>query len=191
MSMRIRRKWAVQLLGGAALFHTAVSFGADTGRVSYISYFGGVGTAVNAMASDTQGSVYLGGVTFSTDLPVTAGSYHPQPYPDCSSGRCQHGFVAKVSASGGLVWSTYLGGNGSLGAVRSGGGGEEGFKTAAINIEWDQKHYSSPAEGSPVPSEIPSEHFSLNFAKVEYSYQQQGADGKAQGGPILAGWDVK
>ena len=82
-------------------------------------------------------------------------------------------------------------GDGSLGAVRSGGGGEEGFKTAAINIEWDQKHYSSPAEGSPVPSEIPSEHFSLNFAKVEYSYQQQGADGKAQGGPILAGWDVK
>ena len=32
---------------------------------------------------------------------------------------------------------------------------------------------------------------SLNFAKVEFSYQPQGADGKAQGGPILAGWDVK
>jgi len=42
-----------------------------------------------------------------------------------------------------------------------------------------------------VTNEIPSEHFSLNFAKVEYSYQPQGADGKAQGGPILAGWDVK
>jgi type VI secretion system secreted protein Hcp len=39
--------------------------------------------------------------------------------------------------------------------------------------------------------EIPSESISLNFAKVEYSYQPQGADGKAQGGPILAGWDVK
>jgi len=39
--------------------------------------------------------------------------------------------------------------------------------------------------------EIPKEHLSLNFAKVEYSYQPQGADGKAQGGPILAGWDVK
>lgn len=35
------------------------------------------------------------------------------------------------------------------------------------------------------------EEISLNFAKVEYSYQPQGADGKAQGGPILAGWDVK
>jgi type VI secretion system secreted protein Hcp len=44
---------------------------------------------------------------------------------------------------------------------------------------------------SPVPSEIPEEQFTLNFSKIEYSYQQQGADGKAQGGPILAGWDVK
>jgi type VI secretion system secreted protein Hcp len=39
--------------------------------------------------------------------------------------------------------------------------------------------------------EIPMEHVTLNFSKVEYSYQPQGADGKAQGGPILAGWDVK
>jgi len=39
--------------------------------------------------------------------------------------------------------------------------------------------------------EIPMEQVTLNFAKVEFSYQAQGADGKAQGGPILAGWDVK
>ena len=39
--------------------------------------------------------------------------------------------------------------------------------------------------------EIPSEHVTFNFAKVEFAYQPQGADGKAQGGPILAGWDVK
>ena len=38
---------------------------------------------------------------------------------------------------------------------------------------------------------IPMEQISINFAKVEYAYQTQGADGKAQGGPILAGWDVK
>jgi type VI secretion system secreted protein Hcp len=38
---------------------------------------------------------------------------------------------------------------------------------------------------------LPSEQFSLNFSKIEYSYQPQGADGKAQGGPIVAGWDVK
>jgi type VI secretion system secreted protein Hcp len=39
--------------------------------------------------------------------------------------------------------------------------------------------------------EIPTEEISLNFSKIEYSYQPQGADGKAQGGPIMAGWDVK
>lgn len=39
--------------------------------------------------------------------------------------------------------------------------------------------------------QLPLEYFSLNFSKVEFSYQPQGADGKAQGGPILAGWDVK
>jgi len=39
--------------------------------------------------------------------------------------------------------------------------------------------------------EVPYEDLSLNFAKIEYSYQPQGSDGKAQGGPILAGWDVK
>ena len=39
--------------------------------------------------------------------------------------------------------------------------------------------------------EIPTEQISLNFAKVEFCYQPQGADGKAQGGPIMAGWDVK
>jgi type VI secretion system secreted protein Hcp len=39
--------------------------------------------------------------------------------------------------------------------------------------------------------EVPFEDLSLNFAKIEYSYQPQGSDGKAQGGPIMAGWDVK
>ena len=38
---------------------------------------------------------------------------------------------------------------------------------------------------------LPVEMVTLNFAKVEFSYQPQGADGKAQGGPIIAGWDVK
>jgi type VI secretion system secreted protein Hcp len=45
---------------------------------------------------------------------------------------------------------------------------------------------------TPAPGDaIPVEQLSLNFAKVEFSYQAQGADGKAQGGPIVAGWDVK
>jgi type VI secretion system secreted protein Hcp len=50
---------------------------------------------------------------------------------------------------------------------------------------------ASVADKSSDDSPVPSEHFTLNFSKVEYSYQPQGSDGKAQGGPILAGWDVK
>jgi type VI secretion system secreted protein Hcp len=47
--------------------------------------------------------------------------------------------------------------------------------------------------GGPVTGgdEIPMEEVSLAFGKIEITYQAQGADGKAQGGPILAGWDVK
>jgi type VI secretion system secreted protein Hcp len=36
-----------------------------------------------------------------------------------------------------------------------------------------------------------TESLSLNFAKFEVAYQPQGPDGKAEGGPILMGWDVK
>jgi len=39
--------------------------------------------------------------------------------------------------------------------------------------------------------EVPMEILSLNFAKIEVAYQPQGSDGNAQGGPILAGWDLK
>lgn len=44
---------------------------------------------------------------------------------------------------------------------------------------------------SPGAQEIPTENVSFNFAKVEVQYQAQGADGKASGGPVIAGWDVK
>jgi type VI secretion system secreted protein Hcp len=47
------------------------------------------------------------------------------------------------------------------------------------------------AEGSNTAiDEIPTEEISFTFQKFEQSYQPQGPDGKAQGGPILSGWDV-
>jgi len=36
-----------------------------------------------------------------------------------------------------------------------------------------------------------SENLSLNFAKFQVEYQEQGADGAAKGGPVLMGWDIK
>jgi hypothetical protein len=58
------------------------------------------------VATDNYGSVFVTGDTYSMNFPTTAGSYHPgaNSPPDA--------FVAKISASGSLVWSTYLGGAG-------------------------------------------------------------------------------
>jgi len=39
--------------------------------------------------------------------------------------------------------------------------------------------------------EIPEEDVFFNFAKVEFQYQPQNAEGKATGGPIVMGWDLK
>jgi len=40
-------------------------------------------------------------------------------------------------------------------------------------------------------SDLLSENLSLNFSKFNVEYQLQGPDGKAQGGPVTMGWDVK
>jgi len=40
-------------------------------------------------------------------------------------------------------------------------------------------------------SDLLTESLSLNFAKFHVEYQEQGADGKAKGGPQIMGWDVK
>jgi type VI secretion system secreted protein Hcp len=40
-------------------------------------------------------------------------------------------------------------------------------------------------------SDLLSESLSINFAKFNVEYQEQGADGKAAGGPVSMGWDVK
>jgi type VI secretion system secreted protein Hcp len=40
-------------------------------------------------------------------------------------------------------------------------------------------------------SDLLTENVTLNFAKFNVDYQEQGADGKATGGPVQMGWDVK
>jgi len=57
------------------------------------------------IAVDPSGNAYVTGHTFSTDFPVAGLHFPDQPGVDA--------FVTKVSASGSLVYSTYLGGSGS------------------------------------------------------------------------------
>ncbi len=67
----------------------------------------------------------------------------------------------------------------------------ETYRDMAGNLAGGNRRDTTPGAIHSYGDEIPVEDLTLNFSKIEYSYQPQGADGKAQGGPILAGWDVK
>ncbi len=57
------------------------------------------------LAIDGEGHAYLGGTTDSADFGVTPGAY------DTSYGGGTDGFLLKVSATGNLIYSTFLGGS--------------------------------------------------------------------------------
>jgi hypothetical protein len=60
---------------------------------------------------DSQGNVYIGGGTGSTDFPITAGSF--QTTNKAAASFSSTAFVTKLNATGtALVYSTYLGGSG-------------------------------------------------------------------------------
>ncbi|HXA07485.1 MAG TPA: SBBP repeat-containing protein [Bryobacteraceae bacterium] len=73
----------------------------------YSTYLGGSNTdSGNAIAVDAAGNAYIAGGTYSFNFPLLNG------YQTSIHGQ-QNGFVAKLSPSGSLMYSTYLGGNGS------------------------------------------------------------------------------
>ncbi|MBI1910900.1 MAG: SBBP repeat-containing protein [Deltaproteobacteria bacterium] len=80
----------------------------STGGLVYSTYLGGSDDERGqGIAVDSTGSAYVTGVTFSTDFPTVSamqGSYAntSNPWGDA--------FVTKISPSGTLVYSTYLGG---------------------------------------------------------------------------------
>ncbi len=78
-----------------------------SGNLVYSTYLGGSnGDAGSGIAVDNSGSAYINGVTTSNNFPTT-----PSAYQKALSGW-QDAFVSKLDASGDLVYSTYLGGNG-------------------------------------------------------------------------------
>ncbi|QTD49781.1 DUF7948 domain-containing protein [Sulfidibacter corallicola] len=80
---------------------------ADGTEFEFGSYLGGSeDDASHDLALDAQGGLYVGGVTCSTDFPVTSGVFDESYNGDCD------GFLAKVSISdGSLRFATYLGGS--------------------------------------------------------------------------------
>jgi uncharacterized repeat protein (TIGR01451 family) len=76
--------------------------------LTYATFFGGTGDEIAyAVATDPSGNLYIAGSTSSTNLPLTAGAMASQ-----FGGGNFDSVVAKFSASGTLLYSTYLGGSG-------------------------------------------------------------------------------
>lgn len=84
--------------------------------LAYSSFFGGEGNdAINGVALDSSGNVYVTGTTDSSDLPTTAGAF--QPHGQLSP---ELGFIAKFDLNNNsLIYSTYLGGGKGTGFVQT------------------------------------------------------------------------
>jgi uncharacterized protein (TIGR03437 family) len=84
-----------------------------------ILYTAPIGALAESLAVDAAGDVYLSGAAGS-GLATTPGVYQPQSAGgQCSSGApngppttCNNAFITKLSPSGSIAWTTYLGGSG-------------------------------------------------------------------------------
>ena len=94
--------------GGETVFVAKINSG-DTAFV-YSTYLGGSGSAMfpqqaNAIALDKAGDAFVAGVTNSPNFPTSANALRT------TYNGWQDSFVTAISASGALVYSTYLGGS--------------------------------------------------------------------------------
>ena len=113
--------------------------------VSLIKYLGGNGIdIILAGAADSSGNVYVVGNTNSTNFPVTGGAQ------GALAGR-QSAFVTKLSSTGNVVYSTYLGGNGSDSAsaiaVDASGSAYVVGNTSSTNFPLVSPLVSTPSNG--------------------------------------------
>ena len=73
-------------------------FSAAGDRLFFSSYLGGSGyDGLNGMATDGLGSVYITGISYSTDFPVTKGAYQAKNNGETGVNAGTNAFVAKVS----------------------------------------------------------------------------------------------
>ena len=89
----------------------------DGSSLVFSTYLGGHATAEGDSSSDAFGvavdplnNIYVGGKTMTAAFPTTAGAFQPALAPYANN---VDGFVTKLTATGTLVYSTYIGGDGS------------------------------------------------------------------------------
>jgi uncharacterized protein (TIGR03437 family) len=93
--------------GGRDAF--VAKFAPDGKTLIFSVYLGGsLPDSGNAIAVDAAGNVYVAGETQSPDFPVTRGAFQTTPGGAQFS---RDAFVVKLSPTGDLLYSTYLGGN--------------------------------------------------------------------------------
>ncbi|WP_263355884.1 chitobiase/beta-hexosaminidase C-terminal domain-containing protein [Acidicapsa ligni] len=81
--------------------------------------FAGYGDSASGIAVDNSGNTYIVGQTYSTDFPITSGSYQAQN--NAAGQMTSNAFVVKLNTTGtALLYSTYLGGSGTAGVGDSG-----------------------------------------------------------------------
>lgn len=107
----------------------------SAGLILAATYFGGTGgEGIEGVGVDAAGNVYIGGGTYSADLPMVGGSYQ-----NSNAGNGDF-FIAKFSSDlSQLLYSSYVGGTGvdfgrslhadAAGAVYLGGQARAGFPT--------------------------------------------------------------
>ena len=100
------------------------------GALLWSTYLGGSeGDGVHTIAEDGEGNVYVAGITSSSDFPTPVG------YDTSYNGWLWDAFISRFSASGTLLWSTYL-------------GGDSGESASAITSDGDGNIYVAGATGS-------------------------------------------
>ncbi len=85
-----------------------VRFKPDLSDITFSTYLGGSSyDEIKEIAIDNIGDIYVTGLTYSEDFPVTDSAYD-----DSFNGGEYDGFFAKISSAGELLYSTYIGGSG-------------------------------------------------------------------------------
>jgi uncharacterized protein (TIGR03437 family) len=84
-------------------------------KLLFATYWGGSSSDVAyALAVDSTGAAYIAGATSSPDFPTTPSAFQPQyagpPADPTAPNPAGDAFIAKFSATGAPIWSTYWGG---------------------------------------------------------------------------------
>jgi hypothetical protein len=87
-------------------------FNPDMTTIIFSTYLGGNDyDEIKAVSVDSLGNIYLTGSTTSTDFPITENAYDKSYNGDAGPGSFGDVFLTKLSPSGELLYSTFIGGN--------------------------------------------------------------------------------